>query len=197
MHEREGERVWVRITGYPWWPACVCANDEGQIEKTKVAKGGVETKQLHVKFYDDPPTFGWTEDKPNKLRGFEMALPELKDSVAAKHKLHDRFQKAYWVNIHVAESLLTAGPDAKPRLEVKADREANRVTVDAIGIERFELLLNDDLVDLDKEFTVVVNGKAKVEKRTRSFMDLKDRVVRRNDWDYLFPVKYVTTVAKE
>ena len=37
----------------------------------------------------------------------------------------------------------------------------------ARGVESFTLLLNDDLVDLDKEFTVVVNDKAVTEKRTR------------------------------
>jgi hypothetical protein len=110
---------------------------------------------------------------------------------------HDRFKKAYWVNIHVAESLLTTGPDDKPRLQVEADREQNRITVEAKNVERFELLLNDDLIDLSKEFTIVINGKAVQEKRRRSFRDMQSRMVGRNDWDYLFPVRYVTTVSKE
>ena len=110
---------------------------------------------------------------------------------------HDRFKKAYWVNIHVAESLLTTTGDDQPRLQVEADREQNRITVEAKSVERFELLLNDDLVDLSKDFTVVVNGKAVQETRRRSFRDMHNRMVTRNDWGYLFPVRYVTTVPKE
>jgi len=110
---------------------------------------------------------------------------------------HDRFKKAYWVNIHVAESLLTTTGDDQPRLSVEADREQNRITVEATSVERFELLLNDEIVDLSKEFTIVVNGKAIQEQRRRSFRDMHSRMVTRNDWDYLFPVRYVTTVPKE
>ncbi|MEC9047587.1 MAG: hypothetical protein VYA51_06195 [Planctomycetota bacterium] len=109
---------------------------------------------------------------------------------------HDRFKKAYWVNIHVAESLLTTTGDDQPRMTVEADREQNRITVEATSVERFELLLNDTLVDLSKEFTVVVNGKAVQEKRRRSFRDMHSRMMTRNDWGYLFPVRYVTTVPK-
>ena len=56
---------------------------------------------------------------------------------------------------------------------------------------------NDDLVDLDKEFTIVVNGKAIKETRRRSFVEMKSRMLERNDWDYIFPVRYVTSVPKE
>ncbi len=110
---------------------------------------------------------------------------------------HDRFKKAYWVNIYTAESLLTTSGDNQPRLLVEADKEQNRITVEAKSVERFELLLNDDLVDLSKEFTIVVNGKAVQETRRRSYRDMQTRMVTRNDWDYLFPVRFVTTVPKE
>ena len=111
--------------------------------------------------------------------------------------IRDSFKKAYWVNIHVAESLLTTTGDDQPRLSVEADREQNRITVEAKSVERFELLLNDEIVDLSKEFTIVVNGKAIQEQRRRSFRDMHSRMVTRNDWDYLFPVRYVTSVPKE
>ena len=110
---------------------------------------------------------------------------------------HDRFHKTYWVGMEIAESLLTADPDKKPRMEVVADRENNRITVDAQGVERFELLLNDDLIDLDKEFTLVINGKASKETSRRSFRDMKSRMMLRNDWDYLFPVRHMASVTKE
>ncbi len=109
---------------------------------------------------------------------------------------HDKYNRAYWVDIDVADQLLTAAADEKPRLEVQADRAANRITVKATGVERFILYLNDDLVDLDKEFTVVVNDKAFAEKKTRSFDEMRERMITRNDWDVLFPVMFSTVVPK-
>lgn len=109
---------------------------------------------------------------------------------------HDRFNRAYWVDIDRADPMLGAPLDARPRIEVVADRSANRITVTAKGVESFVLFLNDDLVDLDKEFTVVVNDKAVPETRARSFRDLRERMVVRRDWDYLFPVMYHSVVHK-
>ena len=43
----------------------------------------------------------------------------------------------------------------------------------------------------------MVNGRAVQETRRRSFRDMHNRMVTRNDWGYLFPVRYVTTVPKE
>jgi len=109
---------------------------------------------------------------------------------------HDRLNKAYWVGIDTAELLATAPPDKKPRIEAEADRAANRITVKTVGVERFTLFLNDDLVDLDKEFTVVINDKAITERKTRNFRDLRERVIRRNDWEFLFPAMFTATVPK-
>lgn len=109
---------------------------------------------------------------------------------------HDRFNRAYWVDIDRADPLLGAPLDSRPRIEVEADRASNRVVVKARGVEKFVLFLNDDLVDLDQEFTVVVNDKAVVEKKVRSFRDMRDRMMMRRDWEYLFPVMYVSTVPK-
>jgi hypothetical protein len=109
---------------------------------------------------------------------------------------HDQFNRAYWADIDVADSLVAAPIESLPRLECHADRAANRITVKAVGIERFTLFLNDDLVDLDKEFTVVVNDKAIPEKRTRNFREMRERVITRSDWDFLFPVVFSTAVPK-
>ncbi|MCB9878555.1 MAG: hypothetical protein H6835_13240 [Planctomycetes bacterium] len=139
---------------------------------------------------------------------FKESAPEIGDWMANKQRNmtplhvviepnHDRFNRSYWVDIEVADSLLTTSGDKRPRLEVKADPQTNRITVDAVGVERFEVVLNDDLVDLDKEFTIVVNGKAVQETRRRSFSEMKKRMEGRSDWDYLFPVRYMTTVPKE
>ena len=109
---------------------------------------------------------------------------------------HDMYNRAYWAKIDTAESLLTTAADKKPRLEVQSDRASNRITIKAVSVERFTLFLNDDIVDLDKEFTIVVNDKALTEKRTRSFRELRDGVEVRYDWEFLFPAKFSTAVPK-
>ena len=109
---------------------------------------------------------------------------------------HDRYNRAYWVDIDRADPMLGAPLDSRPRLEVEADRANNRIVVKARGLESFVLYLNDDLVDLDKEFTVVVNDKAVPEQKTRSFRSMYERMWQRGDWDYLFPVMYQGVVPK-
>lgn len=109
---------------------------------------------------------------------------------------HDQFNRAYWVDIDRAAPLANAENANRPRIEVEADRAQNRITVKTRGIDSFVLNLNDDLVDLDKEFTVVINDKATVEKKTRSFNEMRDGMARRRDWEYLYPVTYSSLVPK-
>ncbi len=110
---------------------------------------------------------------------------------------HDSFAKAYWVSIAVAESV--HGPaDQRPLLKVEVDRDANRLTVTARGVTQFTLLLSDVLLDLDKEFSIVINGKALTEKRQRNFYDMADALRRvYYDENYIFPAVYGATVPKE
>jgi hypothetical protein len=49
------------------------------------------------------------------------------------------------------------------------------------GVDSFFLYLNDDLIDLDKEFTVVINDKASNQKLARSFREMQERLLLRRD----------------
>jgi len=147
----------------------------------------LEAKGAYPHLESAPDIEQWLADKKREMSPLHVVI----------EPNHDRYNRSYWVDIITAESLLTTAPDEKPRLDVKADRKNNRITVTAVGIERFELMLNDAIVDLDKEFTVVVNGTAETEQRVRSFRLLKEGLVQRSDWDYLFPVRYSATVTKE
>ncbi len=76
----------------------------------------------------------------------------------------------WWVRIAKYEKFVE---DAKteedlPVLDVRTDKKTNRIIVKAKNISAYDLLLNDDLVDLDKPVTVVTNGKAQEFKVTRS-----------------------------
>ena len=110
---------------------------------------------------------------------------------------HNRFNNAYWVRIESMNPIHTSSAENKPRIEVTADRENNRIVIKAQGIEDFSLLLNDEIVDLDKEFTVVVNDKAVTEKRRRDERGMVQRMKTRRDWECLFPVFYSSSVPKD
>lgn len=113
----------------------------------------------------------------------------------------DDNNRAYWVDIEAGNTIAAGLADRVPRvdlprIEAVADRSTNTITVTCTGVERFALQLNDQLLDLDQPFVVVVNGREFREKRTRSFQQLRDGLVGRSDWEYLFPVAFSTSVPK-
>ncbi|KAB7498351.1 DNA mismatch repair protein Msh6 [Armadillidium nasatum] len=57
--------VWAKLEGYPWWPALVY---EHPIEKVIQKK-----RQIHVQFFDDPPTRGWVKEA--FVKAFSELLP--------------------------------------------------------------------------------------------------------------------------
>jgi hypothetical protein len=109
----------------------------------------------------------------------------------------DRFRKGYWVAIDTMDTIHTAPPDKKPRVVVEADRANNRVNITAVGVESLVLQLNDELIDLGKEFNVVVNGKALTERYTRDFNRMLDYAMLRYDSEFLFPVQFRIRVPRE
>ena len=47
--------VWSKLDGYPWWPSIVCTHPK--------LKYHVKAKDIHVQFFDDPPTRAWIHKK--------------------------------------------------------------------------------------------------------------------------------------
>lgn len=143
-----------------------------------------------------------TDEYPHKAAAsaIETWMQKLHRNMCPSHVLiepnHDQFNRAYWVRPGSANPLHTSTAETKARIEVTADRASNRIVVKARSIESFQLLLNDDLVDLDKEFTVVINDKAVTEKRTRDQRRMQDQLVQRRDWEFLFTVAFDATVPK-
>ncbi len=82
------------------------------------------------------------------------------------------------------------------RLLVEADRSANRIKVETRGVEQFQLLLNDSIVDLSREFTVDVNGKLFTEKRVRSFSFMTEQLMTAFDPTWIFTAEYSVQVPK-
>ncbi|KAI8764552.1 DNA mismatch repair protein Msh6 [Biomphalaria glabrata] len=50
--------VWAKLEGFPWWPSLVCNHPT---QKTHF-KGG-KVPQVHVQFFDDPPSRAWIKEK--------------------------------------------------------------------------------------------------------------------------------------
>lgn len=109
----------------------------------------------------------------------------------------DRYKKAYWVQIGTAEPLTSVAPGDRPFIEAVADRKSNRITITTTSIADFTLLLNDELIDLGKEFTVVVNGTAYTEQRDRSFRRMTEDIFLRYDPGMIFSVRYSASVPKQ
>ncbi|XP_064596885.1 DNA mismatch repair protein Msh6-like [Liolophura sinensis] len=50
--------VWAKLEGYPWWPSLVCNHPtQGTCKK------GGKSPQVHVQFFDDPPSRAWVKSK--------------------------------------------------------------------------------------------------------------------------------------
>uniref|UniRef100_A0A0P4VS63 DNA mismatch repair protein n=1 Tax=Scylla olivacea TaxID=85551 RepID=A0A0P4VS63_SCYOL len=66
--------VWAKLEGHPWWPALVC-NSPG--ENTFMRRN-----QIHVQFFDRPPTRGWVKDGLVKMYGpaGETGVPSYRDA---------------------------------------------------------------------------------------------------------------------
>lgn len=47
--------VWSKLDGYPWWPSLVCNHPR--------LKNHVKGNDIHVQFFDDPPTRAWIHKK--------------------------------------------------------------------------------------------------------------------------------------
>ena len=62
--------------------------------------------------------------------------------------------------------IVSVGERGRPtRVSARYDRAANRVSVDSVNLAEFRLFLNDELVDLDRNVTIVVNGRKQVDRR--------------------------------
>ncbi|RUS83473.1 hypothetical protein EGW08_008789 [Elysia chlorotica] len=54
----EGDLVWAKLEGFPFWPSLVCNHPTEKVHY----KGG-KTKQIHVQFFDSPPSRAWVKER--------------------------------------------------------------------------------------------------------------------------------------
>lgn len=85
---------------------------------------------------------------------------------------NDLFNDGFWVRITRAKPLALVTPDRQTKLIVEADKVANQIRISATGVTGLELLLNHELVDLDRPFTVITNGEVMEQTRRPSLNTL-------------------------
>lgn len=120
---------------------------------------------------------------------------------AQPHKLsyavHDgTFQRHYWINVLQYDAAVKPAPS----FSAVVRRADNEIQVSVEGISRFELFLNDALLDLNKDVRIVVDEgegkeyeffKGKVE---RSLPKMLDELVASNHPWRVYPVRFVVDV---
>lgn len=75
-----------------------------------------------------------------------------------------------------------------PRVDAKADKASNTVTVDSQKISDLFIYLNDELVDLDKPVKFVINGVVHESLLERSAPEMIKNQYRGGDWGRVFSV---------
>ncbi len=83
--------------------------------------------------------------------------------------------QAYWIS---AEGF---DPEEEPVVSGEIDREKNVIVITANNIASVVLFLNDSLVDLDREVTVICNGVERKDKFTRSLTIALNQYYNSND----------------
>jgi hypothetical protein len=93
---------------------------------------------------------------------------------------------------HWVQALRFDPPDAVPagkaaRFKVAVDRATNTITIDAEYAYRFDIFLNDEIVDLSKEVKIVRNGEPLAFQATRSVANVLEHFGNSLDAGLYFP----------
>lgn len=148
------------------------ANDLSGIEEAAADKVGGDPEAI----------FAWME-----------ALPRTRQLRKIEYAVHDpSFQRHHWINV------LEYDPAAQPApgFAATCDRAGNVVRIEPNGLSRFELFLNDALVDLSRELRiVVVDNEKEIEffkgKPERKLSVLLDELLASNHPWRIYPVRFI------
>ena len=70
------------------------------------------------------------------------------------------FGRGYWIGVLRTETATEEGSDQRVQASLQAsyDRAENKIEITRENIYKIEVFVNDDIVDLDRPFTVFING---------------------------------------
>lgn len=92
----------------------------------------------------------------------------------------DNTQAVHWL------SLVGFQASENPRIEAKADKASNTVTIDAQKISDIVIYLNDELLDLEKPVKFVINGTSHERMLERNAPDMIKNQYYGGDWGRVF-----------
>lgn len=166
---------------------------EGYIHECHVQQGRPHWMEL-----DDAAAFPWMAKYTRN--------PYPKKIVWRQENEEKKMPEAFFYWLKVADKHITGRSDddapgssneRKPYLgkEVTASISGNTVTLEKCDYTSISIYLNDQMVDLDKEVTVVYNGKNIFNGKVKRSVDvMKQSMAERNDPSYVFPAEITVKV---
>lgn len=166
---------------------------EGYIHECHVQQGRPHWMEL-----DDAAAFPWMAKYTRN--------PYPKKIVWRQENEEKKMPEAFFYWLKVADKHITgrsdddapgSGDERKQYLgkEVTASISGNTVTLEKCDYASISIYLNDQMVDLDKEVTVVYNGKNLFKGKVERSVDvMKQSMAERNDPSYVFPAEIVVNV---
>lgn len=146
-------------------------------------KGGAGAQAIEAKLKE----LGYSNAKLEPEGGAAQAWAWMNETRRNAYPAHityvpkdDRAGSAPWLSLvgfQVAE---------QPRIEARADKASNTITIDAHKVANLVVFLNDELVDLEKPVTFVVNGASHERKVERNPVDMLQNQFRVGDWGRVF-----------
>jgi hypothetical protein len=187
----------IRLDGLVGLPVLLVSSAETKAECDKIAAGLNQLQQGSCTVIEGKGEHPFGESAPDIIAWCGKQRREFFRPRVIVANNHDLFRNAYWLNMGTADPLAECARNDRPYLEAVADRGNNRITVTARRVTNFVMLLNDDLVDMDKELTVIVNGKAQTHKLTRNRSQLIDGVFEKFDPGFLFTSRLILEVPEQ
>ncbi|MBI1849235.1 MAG: hypothetical protein HYR85_02715 [Planctomycetes bacterium] len=143
------------------------------VDQLQALKYDVSDEKVSGRAHDscveaNPKILAWFEGKRRTV-----SVPEIQWSVSDR-----KFGRAYWLQITRMET----GKDVVAQFTAKSDRVKNKIEITSTNVYEFRLMLNDEVVDLDKPLEVLVNGEQAFSgKKERSLRHALDEYHRTGD----------------
>lgn len=112
----------------------------------------------------------WVEKNPRSAYPAHLTFAPKRDNAKFLH----------WINISGFQSA------ESPRIDAKADKESNTITIEADKIAQLVVYLNDEIVDLEKPVRFSVNGTVHEQTVTRNAPDMIKNQYFAGDWGRVF-----------
>jgi hypothetical protein len=166
----------------------VAAADMANLENfrnlpTLFLKGGDGAKAIEAKLGE----LGFGNCKLEPEGGVAKAWEWIGKTPRAAYPAHltfvprfDNSGAAHWV------SLVGFQTSEHPRVDAKADKATNTITIDAEKVADIVVFLNDELVDLEKPVKFVVNGTTHESKVERNTVEMINNQFWGGDWGRVF-----------